>query len=118
MRNHIMYLPNRGFDLGNHFCEWSGYDLDFDRCPSKEQSIEFLATYFDAFHSGTKIDKEERERGIEALYQESVRWMMASHLQWYMWAKIQSKISNLKFDYVEYGNKRLTQYYKIKACLS
>jgi ethanolamine kinase len=35
----------RLFDLANHFCEWSGLDLNWSLCPSLSQQVKFLSTY-------------------------------------------------------------------------
>lgn len=39
----------RGFDIGNHFCEYSGYVPDYDKTyPSKERQLHFLRAYVQA----------------------------------------------------------------------
>eukprot|EP01023_Acetabularia_acetabulum_P067043 TRINITY_DN9166_c0_g2_i3.p1 TRINITY_DN9166_c0_g2~~TRINITY_DN9166_c0_g2_i3.p1 ORF type:complete len:453 (+),score=23.57 TRINITY_DN9166_c0_g2_i3:138-1496(+) len=37
---------HRGFDWGNHFNEWAGFDCDFSLYPNKQQQINFLQHYF------------------------------------------------------------------------
>lgn len=38
------YNP-RGFDLGNHFNEWAGFDCDYSLYPNAEQQREFAVAY-------------------------------------------------------------------------
>jgi len=41
-------INHRGFDLGNHFCEWAGLDLLYHKCPSNDQMLEWILLYLDA----------------------------------------------------------------------
>ena len=36
---------HRGWDLGNHFCEHTGFDLDWTKFPSREKQMFFLTRY-------------------------------------------------------------------------
>ena len=40
-----------------------------------------------------------------------------SHLMWGLWALIQSRLSQLDFDYVNYAKLRLDCYYKLRPIL-
>lgn len=40
-------INHRGFDLGNHFCEWAGLDLQYHKCPSDDQIRQWLKEYLD-----------------------------------------------------------------------
>jgi len=104
---------DRGFDIGNHFCEWAGLDLNFSNYPNKEAQYDFLRHYLVAYKgvSLTEITEEE----IYELYAEANKYSLVSHLMWYVWSKIQAKISDIPyFNYEEYGLKRMQQYYKTK----
>ena len=39
----------RGFDIGNHFCEFAGFDCDFSLFPEKAFQITWLRSYLEAF---------------------------------------------------------------------
>ena len=40
-----------------------------------------------------------------------------SHLLWGLWGLIQSRNSEIDFDYVEYARQRLAEYQKHKRCI-
>lgn len=48
----------RGFDIANHFCEWTGFELDHSKFPNKEQQYQFLRSYLKAWN-GTEPTEEE-----------------------------------------------------------
>jgi ethanolamine kinase len=35
----------RGFDIGNHFNEYAGYDCDYSLCPNKDEQYYFFRHY-------------------------------------------------------------------------
>ena len=41
-------INHRGFDLGNHFCEWAGLDLLYHKCPSDAQMLQWILIYLQA----------------------------------------------------------------------
>jgi len=56
----------RGFDLGNHFCEWAGFDLKYDNYPNKEQQIRFLTSYHKAMYGSDPTEQDITQLYIEA----------------------------------------------------
>jgi thiamine kinase-like enzyme len=42
-------INHRGFDLGNHFCEWAGLELQYQKCPSDDQIRLWCSFYLDSF---------------------------------------------------------------------
>jgi ethanolamine kinase len=46
---------HRGWDLGNHFCEHTGFDLDWTKFPSREKQMFFLTRYATHTHTRRKI---------------------------------------------------------------
>jgi ethanolamine kinase len=133
-------INHRGFDLGNHFCEWAGLELNYHKCPSDDQMREWLSLYLDALgpsRGGYKLDEGEEIQGtnatnfsssytsfspstiqpiskaqmIEEMVVESRKWMQASHLFWWLWAMIQIKISNVQgFNAKHYAQTRWNEY--------
>ncbi|CAM8960396.1 unnamed protein product [Rhodiola kirilowii] len=95
----------RGFDIGNHFNEYAGYECDYNLYPTKDEQYHFFKNYLNPDGLGEVSDKE-----IEALYVETSTYTLASHLYWALWALIQAKLSPIDFDYLEYFFLRYNQY--------
>ncbi|KAL2249483.1 UNVERIFIED_CONTAM: putative ethanolamine kinase [Sesamum indicum] len=103
----------RGFDIGNHFNEYAGYDCDYSLYPSKDEQYHFFRHYLRPDRPHEVTDKE-----LEALYAETNTYMLASHLYWALWALIQAKMSPIDFDYLGYFFLRYNEYKKQKEeCL-
>ncbi|XP_047312422.1 probable ethanolamine kinase isoform X2 [Impatiens glandulifera] len=99
----------RGFDIGNHFNEYAGYDCDYSLYPSKDEQYHFFRHYLKA----EKPD-EVSEESLEALYVETNTYKLISHLYWALWALIQAKMSPIDFDYLGYFFLRYNEYKKQK----
>lgn len=98
----------RGFDIANHFCEWAGYDLAYERYPNKEDQREFFCYYLEA------LGETPTEEKLHSMFVEVNKFALTSHFYWATWAVIQSKISNIDFDFLDYGRIRYNEYWKIK----
>lgn len=103
------YNP-RGYDLGNHFCEWA-YDYhktinphlgDFTKYPTAEQQRTFCRAYL----SGEHGDESFSEEDVETLRKEANSYSLASHLFWALWGFIQAAQSEIDFDFLAYGKCR------------
>ncbi|XP_052199245.1 probable ethanolamine kinase [Diospyros lotus] len=104
----------RGFDIGNHFNEYAGYDCDYSLYPSKDEQHHFFRHYLEPEKPYAVSDKD-----IEALYVETNSYRLASHLYWALWALIQAKMSPIDFDYLSYFFLRYNEYKKQKeSCFS
>ncbi|KAK3210879.1 hypothetical protein Dsin_015585 [Dipteronia sinensis] len=99
----------RGFDIGNHFNEYAGYDCDYSLFPNKEEQYHFFRHYL----LPDKRD-EVSDKDLEALYVETNTFMLASHIFWALWALIQAKMSPIDFDYLSYFFLRYNEYKKQK----
>ncbi|XP_060175643.1 probable ethanolamine kinase isoform X2 [Lycium barbarum] len=99
----------RGFDIGNHFNEYAGYDCDYTLYPSKDEQFHFFRHYLDSDRPNEISDKD-----LDALYVETSSYMLASHLYWALWALIQAKMSPIDFDYISYFFRRYNEYKKQK----
>lgn len=88
------YNP-RGFDFGNHFCEYAGFDPDYAKSyPGKPQQLHFLRRYIHALPPGsveTGADDDDGDGGLflEELFVVANRYACAAHLFWGYWAVIQ-----------------------------
>ncbi|CAK7343260.1 unnamed protein product [Dovyalis caffra] len=84
----------RGFDIGNHFNEYAGYDCDYNLYPSKDEQYHFFRHYLQPDKPHEVSDKDHEflqvsDKDLEALYIETNTFMLASHLFWALWALIQ-----------------------------
>ncbi|KAL0721727.1 hypothetical protein Bca4012_036326 [Brassica carinata] len=99
----------RGFDIGNHFNEYAGYDCDYSCYPTKEEQYHFIKHYL-------QPDKpDEVSIGeVESVFIETDAYKLASHLYWAVWAIIQARMSPIDFDYLGYFFLRYNEYKKQK----
>lgn len=116
----------RGFDFGNHFCEWM-YNYTYDQWPfykaspenypTREQQLHFIRNYLAEQErcSHMKIDQTQVE---EAMIIEANRYALASHFLWGLWSIIQAKISKIEFGYMDYAQCRFDAYFKQKKLFS
>ncbi|KAK2517207.1 Chkb [Columba guinea] len=115
----------RGFDIGNHFCEWV-YNYTHDswpffkaspeNYPSRQQQLHFIRHYLSE-DSGRRGDTthEEQARIEEEMLTEINRFALASHFFWGLWSILQAKISTIKFGYLDYAQSRFEAYFQHKA---
>ncbi|CAM9340075.1 unnamed protein product [Ectocarpus sp. 8 AP-2014] len=120
------YNP-RGFDVGNHFCEWMAdystaepHVLDLERYPSPQERRAFSRAYLGAMNGLPHEEVNADE--VEDLVKEADAYSLASHLLWAMWALLQSKARESSkgcfssdaaapgFDYLTYAAERLRAY--------
>lgn len=99
---------SRGFDVGNYFCEFAGFDLDYSRYPPRKTQIKFIEAYLGSIygHSGP-FDAEE----VDHIWREANEWSLFSHFLWGIWGLMQAKNSSIDFDFIGYSNKRLNVYF-------
>ncbi|XP_074759719.1 choline/ethanolamine kinase isoform X1 [Athene noctua] len=115
----------RGFDIGNHFCEWV-YNYTHDswpffkaspeHYPSRQQQLHFIRHYLSE-DSGRRGDTthEEQARIEEEMLTEINRFALASHFFWGLWSVLQAKISTIEFGYLDYAQSRFEAYFQHKA---
>lgn len=102
----------RGFDIGNHFCEYAGFEGDYSKYPGKEAQLRWLTSYL----QGAKgVQEEVSKAELEAFYVEVNKFSLAAHFFWGVWALVQAKISDIDFDYMEYASIRFREYHSQKA---
>ncbi|XP_023841481.1 choline/ethanolamine kinase isoform X2 [Salvelinus sp. IW2-2015] len=118
----------RGFDFGNHFCEWC-YDYTYnkwpfykctpDNYPSREQQLHFIRNYLVETGGYSESTMHEDQARIEQdLLVEANRFAMASHFLWGLWSIIQARISKIEFGYMDYAQSRFDAYFKQKKLFS
>ncbi|XP_026338813.2 choline kinase alpha isoform X2 [Ursus maritimus] len=117
----------RGFDIGNHFCEWM-YDYNYEKYPffrantlkypTKRQQLHFISNYLAAFHNEFEnLSNEEKSIIEEEMLLEVNRFALASHFFWGLWSIVQAKISSIEFGYMDYAQARFDAYFDQKRKL-
>ncbi|XP_063053537.1 choline kinase alpha [Engraulis encrasicolus] len=117
----------RGFDIGNHFCEWM-YDYSHDKppffkvnaknYPTKAQQLHFFGHYLSECDKGfANLSSADQLKLKEKMVDEVNRFALASHFFWGLWAMIQARISTIEFGYMEYAVTRFDAYYELKKKL-
>jgi ethanolamine kinase len=122
----------RGFDIGNHFCEYAGFDYSKfeDVYPDKGTQIVFLKAYLEEEykikHRGEEnlesncqafVESDTFDHCVDKMYTEVNRYALASHMFWGIWGIIQAKHSKIDFDFLKYGEERIAAYYISKRKL-
>lgn len=112
----------RGFDFGNHFCEWM-YDYTYnewpfykatpENYPTREQQLIFIRSYLAENRRGSDIAVDQTQIEEDMLV-EANRYALASHFLWGLWSIIQAKLSKIEFGYMDYAQCRFDAYYKQK----
>ncbi|CAJ2642101.1 unnamed protein product [Trifolium pratense] len=99
----------RGFDIGNHFAEYAGFECDYSLYPNMNEQYHFFRHYL-------QPDKphEVPENDLKTLYVEANIYALASHLFWSLWGLIQAKMSPIDFDYLDYFFLRYKEYKRKK----
>ncbi|XP_069326404.1 choline kinase alpha isoform X4 [Eulemur rufifrons] len=117
----------RGFDIGNHFCEWM-YDYNYEKYPffrasmrkypTKKQQLHFISSYLAAFQNDFEnLSSEEKSIIKEEMLLEVNRFALASHFFWGLWSIVQAKISSIEFGYMDYAQARFDAYFDQKRKL-
>lgn len=101
---------SRGFDLGNHFNEYAGFDVDWSLFPNEERMQWFISHYLETY-----LGRLPTEREVTHLCQEALAYSLVSHLFWGLWALMQAKESSIDFDFFNYSIKRLQRYCDTKS---
>ncbi|CAD6191961.1 unnamed protein product [Caenorhabditis auriculariae] len=123
----------RGFDLGNHFCEY-GYDYSVEESPNytihqeyfkveKEREL-FCEAYLEEVyqlrdsgenpHFPSDLVTGDRSKDLYRLKQETVLFMPVSNIFWSCWALINAEESSIEFDYKAYARDRIAFYFSQK----
>uniref|UniRef100_A0A1I7XKA8 Choline/ethanolamine kinase n=1 Tax=Heterorhabditis bacteriophora TaxID=37862 RepID=A0A1I7XKA8_HETBA len=124
----------RGFDFGNHFCEY-GYDYNCDEPPYykiyqekfnviQERKI-FCEAYLEEIykmrdshenpHFPSDLVTGDHEKDLATLISESIHFMPVSNLFWACWGLLNAEDSVIAFDYGSYARDRLALYFEQKA---
>ncbi|XP_021114366.1 choline/ethanolamine kinase isoform X2 [Heterocephalus glaber] len=117
----------RGFDIGNHFCEWvynytheewPFYKAQPTDYPTREQQLHFIRHYLAEVKKGEILPQEEQNKLEEDLLVEANRYALASHFFWGLWSILQASMSTIEFGYLEYAQSRFQFYFQQKRQLT
>ncbi|KAJ4272328.1 hypothetical protein NW762_001041 [Fusarium torreyae] len=102
------------FDVANHFAEWAGYDCDYSAVPRQDQRLAFVKEYIKSYFSltGESVDEDEE---VRKLMDEVDAYRGVPGFYWGIWSQIQAVISKIDFDYAQYAELRLSEYWAYKA---
>jgi ethanolamine kinase len=99
----------RGFDWGNHFCEYAGFDCNYKLYPDEDAASTFITAYLTAAN-GQKPSRAVIQRAVA----EANVFALAAHQYWGTWSIMQARWSKIEFNYLEYAKLRWSEYYKRK----
>jgi ethanolamine kinase len=88
----------RAFDMANLFCEFAGFECNYDQFPTAALRREFYAAY---------LPSDATTMEIDALEAEVAAWTPVTHAFWALWAVIQAKYSAIDFDFLGFAEMRL-----------
>ena len=103
------------FDVANHFAEWAGYDCDYSAVPNVSQRRAFISEYIKTYIAMSGQDKMDEEAETRRLIEEVDVFRGVPGFYWGIWSLIQATISEIDFDYANYAELRLGEYWAYKA---
>ncbi|XP_043240299.1 ethanolamine kinase 1-like isoform X1 [Amphibalanus amphitrite] len=112
-------VNHQAFDIGNHFNEFAGTeDVDYSLFPDREFQLRWLRCYLATYLSlkpgespqpnGQTVEPTDLQ--VETLYVQANKFSLLSHFYWGVWALVQTRFSNIDFDYLEYAITRFSEY--------
>lgn len=104
------------FDIANHFAEWGGFDCDFGVLPTRSVRRAFLREYIRSY--SLHLSRTYKESELDELCKQVDGFRGVPGFYWGIWALIQAQISLIDFDYANYAEVRLGEYWAWKRELS
>lgn len=100
----------RAFDIANHFAEWQGFDCNRAAIPTPSASNPVMFNWCKSY-----LNNENATYGeVCGLIDEVACYYGMPGFYWGIWAMIQSKLSNIDFNYADYSGLRLQEYWQWK----
>lgn len=107
------HMNYQAFDIGNHFAEFQGINdisnSNFNY-PGEKLQKDWISCYLKEYLKKDCISEEE----IHTLYVQVNKFALAAHIMWGLWALVQGEHSTIDFNYMEYAETRLQQYFSSK----
>lgn len=101
----------RAFDIANHFSEWQGFDCNRAAIPEASLSNPTMVKWVKGYLNNENASQDE----VGSLINEIAGFYGMPGFYWGVWAMIQSEISDIDFNYAEYGKSRLQEYWDWKV---
>eukprot|EP00002_Diphylleia_rotans_P039308 TRINITY_DN9090_c0_g1_i1.p1 TRINITY_DN9090_c0_g1~~TRINITY_DN9090_c0_g1_i1.p1 ORF type:complete len:360 (-),score=91.20 TRINITY_DN9090_c0_g1_i1:426-1505(-) len=99
----------RGYDIGNHFVEYGGFDCNWGRYPDYAAQLNFLTEYL-----RKSLNRDPTEQEFKALYKEVNYYALMTHIHWGLWSLAQARYSVIDFDFLSYAQERFKGYFTQK----
>lgn len=93
----------RAFDIGNHFCEYIGFEMEYSRFPDLAQQKKFLTAYLKTYNNTDSISEDQ----LTEFVREVQICVLFANLFWSIWGLFQARYSAIEFDYLNYSEGRL-----------
>merc|ERR1712150_7258 len=93
---------------------WPYFCIYQNGFPDQARRRKFLRKYLECSKKKSSVTEED----VAILDQETVNFMMASHLMWALWGVIEHCIVDIEFGYIEYAAERLALYSKLKKTIT
>lgn len=108
----------RAFDIANHFQEWQGFSCDKELVPVPSSSDELLTSWVSEYlNACAALRHEEKPEPAHKLISELAFWWGMPGFYWGIWSAIQSKASEIDFDYAGYAVERFSEYINWKKTI-
>lgn len=125
----------RAFDIANHFMEWQGFDCIKELIPEPKPDNAVIRgwahDYLSYFSHKSHVNKHNKnntsdndknhnddernnDENVDILVNQILTWWGMPGFYWGIWSAIQSTISDIEFDYANYANERLAEYWNWK----
>lgn len=106
-----MLRAPRAFDIANHFAEWQGFDCKREAIPDPSAANPVMRQWC----RGYLDDMDASDEDVDLLIEEIACYYGLPGFYWGIWAMIQSELSTIDFNYAEYSELRLEEYWLWKA---
>jgi ethanolamine kinase len=106
------------FDLANHFSEWIGFACEYTHIPTRSTRRAFLESYLASYNANLPaeqrphLDAATAKQQLDTLCEVVNQYRGIPGLYWGIWSLIQADISQIDFDYANYAEKRLAEYWE------
>lgn len=101
----------RAFDIANHMAEWQGFHCDRSAIPEPSMDNPVMVKWVRSYLNNPDAGEDE----VRKLIDEIALFYGMPGFYWGIWAMIQSEISQIDFDYADYGKLRLEEYWDWKV---
>ena len=96
------------YDLANHFSEWAGYDCDYHLLPTRSTRRRFIEQYLEYY--GRHAERSEN-LSVDQLCHEVDTYRGMPGLVWGVFSLIQQEISEVKFDWPLFAERKLAEFW-------